>query len=79
MSAELGRPVDYEPASLPGYARELRRQGLPGDYVRVQLLINVIARLGPAARVTGTVEQLLGRPATPLATYLRDHRDAWAA
>jgi len=77
LSAELGRPVGYEPRSLLGYRRELLAQGLPPAYVTVQLLINLIARVGLAAGVTDTVERLLGRPATPLATYLHDLRHCW--
>ena len=77
LSAELGRPIVYLPQSLLGYRRELRGQGLPSAYVTVQLLINLIARVGLAAQVTDTVETLLGRPATTLAAYLHDHRDSW--
>ena len=77
LSAELGRPVDYVPLSLLTYRRELRRRQLPADYVKVQLLINLVARLGLAGKVDGTVEQLLARPATPLAAYLHDRRDDW--
>lgn len=77
LSAELGRAIDYTPPTLLGYRRELRRRGYPSDYATVQLVINVVARLGLAARVTDTVEQLLGRPAAPLATYLHDRRGRW--
>jgi uncharacterized protein YbjT (DUF2867 family) len=79
LSAELGRAITYEPLGLLAYRHELRGQGLPSGYVNVQLLINVIARLGLAAKVNDTMPRLLGRPPTPLATYLHDHRDAWAA
>ncbi len=78
LSAELGRVVGYEPRSLLAYRRELRGSGLPDDFVTVQLVINLVARLGLAARVTGTLEQVLGRPPTSLATYLHDRRDRWA-
>lgn len=77
LSDELGRTISYASPRLATYRRELKRSGLPKDYVNVQLLINVIARLGLAAKVTGAVAQLLGRPPTSLATYLHDDRDAW--
>ena len=77
LSAELRRPINYIPLSLPAYRRELRYQHLPSDYVNVQLLINLVAHLGLAGTVNGTVQQLLGRPATPLATYLHDQRGSW--
>lgn len=79
LSAELGRAIHYTPPTLLGYRRELLRQGYPADYATVQLVINLVARLGLAARVTDTTERLLGRPATALATYLHDRRDRWSA
>jgi len=78
LSAELGRPIGYTSPSLPAYRRELLGQGYPAGYATVQLVINVVARLGLAGRVTDTVEQLLGRPPTALATYLHDRRDRWS-
>jgi len=79
LSAELGRRVTYEPLTLLNCRRELKQQELPAAYVNVQLLISVVARLGLAARVTGTVERLLGRSPTPLATYLHDQRECWTS
>ncbi|MDQ2739078.1 MAG: hypothetical protein M3Y35_10825 [Actinomycetota bacterium] len=77
LSAQLQRPITYEPLTLLVYRKELLRQGLPSGYVTVQLLINVVARLGLAAKTTDTVEQLLTRPPTDLATYLREYRNCW--
>jgi len=77
LSATLGRPIVYEPIGLLRYRRELRERGAPGAFVNVQLLINVVARLGLAAKVDPTMEGLLGRPATTLARYLTDHRHLW--
>lgn len=78
LSAELGRTIIYVPLSMLTYRRELRRRSLPRDYVTVQLLISLVARLGFAAKVTDTVERLLQRPATSLSTYLHDQRNNWA-
>jgi len=78
LSAVLGRPIEYQPIGLWRYWRELRAQGLPKAYVNVQLLINVIARIGQAARVTETVAELLDRPPLTIDDYLEDHRDTWA-
>ncbi len=77
LSAQLQRPITYEPLTLLACRKELLRQGLPSGYVTVQLLINVVARLGLAAKTTDTVEQLLTRPPTDLATYLREYRNCW--
>jgi uncharacterized protein YbjT (DUF2867 family) len=79
LSAMLGRPIDYQAIGLLRYRRELRAQDLPGAYVNVQLLINVVARLGLAARVNDTIRTLLGRPPTTLAAYISDHRALWGA
>ena len=77
LSAELGRPINYEPCGLLAYRRELKGQQLPADYINVQLLINVIARLGLAAKTTDTIANLLHRPPTTLVDYLHQHRDTW--
>ena len=77
LSAVLGRPIDYQPIGLLRYRRELRAEDLPDAYVNVQLLINVIARLGLADRVTETLAELLDRPPLTLDNYLADHRDTW--
>lgn len=57
--------------------QDLRSQSLPSAFVNVQLVINVVARLGLAARVDDTLPRLLGRPATPLSQYVLDHRKLW--
>jgi uncharacterized protein YbjT (DUF2867 family) len=77
LSDELGRPIRYEPCSLLDRRRALREQGADPAYVRVQLVIDVTTRLGLAQRVTRGVEEVLGRPATPLASFVHDHRLSW--
>ena len=77
LSAELGRAVVYEPQGLLAQRRELLRRGQPNGLATVQLVIDLVARLGLAGRVTDTLGQLLGRPPTTLATYLHDRRDRW--
>ena len=44
----------------------------------MQLVIDVTTRLGLAKKVTSGVEDVRGRPATPLASFVHDHRDSWA-
>ena len=77
LSAALGRPIVYQPIGLLRYRSELRAQGLPGAFVNVQLLINVVARVGLAAKVDDTLPRLLGRPARTLQGFLDDHLDEW--
>ena len=77
LSAELGRPIDYQPVGLLTARREMTAQQLPKAYVNVQLLINVVARLGLAAKITDELPQLLGRPPRLLSQYLTDNRECW--
>jgi len=77
LSAALGRPIAYEPIGLLRYRRQLTAQQLPPAFVNVQLLINVIARVGLAARVDPVLPRLLGRPARTLEDYIHDHSDLW--
>jgi uncharacterized protein YbjT (DUF2867 family) len=77
LSAELGRPIDYQPVGLLRLRRELLPAGLKRPYVNVQLAINVIAALGRAGTVTADVERLLGRPGIPLARCIADYAHGW--
>ena len=77
LSAALWRAITYQPVGLLAYRRDLVAEGLPSAFVNVQLLINVVARLGLAARVDDTLPRLLGRPALTLQRYIDDHRDLW--
>jgi uncharacterized protein YbjT (DUF2867 family) len=77
MSAELGRPIHYEPINLLTARRELSAAGFPTTYINVQLLIHVVARLGLADTITSELPQLLGRPPRTLTDYIRDNRDMW--
>ena len=78
LSDELGRQIRYEPCSLLTRRRTLREQGADPAYVRVQIVIDATTRLGLAKRVTSGVEDVLGRPATTLGSFVHDHRDSWA-
>ena len=77
LTAELGRPISYQPIGLLQARNELKAANLPKAYVNVQLLINIVAKLGLAAKITDDVPRLLGHPARTLADYLHDHREQW--
>ena len=77
LSAALGRPIRYEPIGILRYRRELRAAGMPGDYVNVQLLINVVAKLGRAAKIDPTLPRLLDRPPRTLQNYIDDNVQLW--
>ena len=78
LSTKLGRAISYEPASVLGYFRHLRTQGLVLPHAVVQTLLHTGLRRGDAEPVTRTVEDLLGRPARTLDTYLDDNLALWS-
>lgn len=77
LSATLARPIKYEPIGFLRYRRELTVAGSPPDAARVQLMIQFVARLGLAAKVTSDVHRLLGRPATRMTQFIEDFAAAW--
>ncbi len=78
MSEVLGRTIRYEPASVLGYFRHLRGQGLVIAHATVQTVLHTGLRKGDAAPVTDTVTRLLDRPATDLRTYVTANAGLWA-
>lgn len=78
LSVELGRPIRYDSATVPGYFRHLRRRSAPLAQIAVQTILHTGLRRGSAERVDPTLERLLGRPGRTLATYIHDHRSFWA-
>ena len=77
LSSELNRFIRYDRASVLGYALHLYRQHLPAMQILVQTLLHVGLRFGQGATVTADIQQLLGRGATPLHTYVQDHAALW--
>ncbi len=77
LTAALGRTIRYEPAPVLGYARHLRRQGLPVAQVAVQTLLHTGLRRGDAEAVDPTLPRLLGRPARTIEDYVREHAATW--
>lgn len=77
LSAELGRPIVYEPIGLLAARRELVAAGQPVGYANVQTVINAVAKIGLAATVNDQLRHLLGRAPRTIADYVRDQRDTW--
>lgn len=77
LTRELGRPIRYERVGFLRYRKDLRAQGFPTAYVRIQLMINAVARAGFAGRTTQEVARLTGRDARALTESVHDLRDAW--
>lgn len=77
LTAALGRPIRYEPASVLGYVRHLFQQGLPRGAILVQTLLHFLLRFGQGAAVDPTLEQLLGRPGRSVREYITDFAYLW--
>ncbi|AEV84450.1 Prestalk A differentiation protein A [Actinoplanes sp. SE50] len=77
LTEALGRPVSYQPASVGGYLRHLRRQRLPLPQCLVQTVLHTGLRHGQAEQVDPTLARLLQRAPRSMAQYVRDHREVW--
>ncbi len=78
LTQHLGRSIRYEAASLPGYARHLRRdRGLPWAQIAVQTVLHVGLRLGQGETIDPTLQTLLGRRPRTVNEYVRDHAVLW--
>ena len=77
LTEALGRPITYQPATIPGYYQHLKRQGLPTPHALVQTILHAGLRRGDAEPVTDAAEVLLARPPTPLKMYVGDNVQKW--
>ncbi len=78
LSEELGRPIRYEPASLPAYLRHLRRRGFGWGQALLYARLHIGLRWGEGDRPTPDLPSLLGRPPRTMRDYVRDHRQLWS-
>ena len=79
LTETLGRAIRYEPASILGYLRHLRRRGMDWSQVGVQTVLHAGIRFGQAARLDPTLERLLRRSPRTLRNYVQDSRSLWFA
>jgi len=78
LAEVLGRPIRYEPASIPGYARHLRtKRRMPWMQVIVQTVLHVGLRRGDAEQVDPTLARLLDRRPRTVREYIRDSASIW--
>lgn len=71
LSAVMGRTIAYRPSSLLRFIAERRTQNKPLVLRLVMAALYTFQRLGLAAGMTETVQQLLGRPATGFQVYAK--------
>lgn len=72
-----GRPVVYRPIDEDAMRGALLEAGWPADQADTFSRLLSAIREGQRAAVTGDVEAVLGRPATPFTRFAADHVDAW--
>ncbi|MFY1593157.1 SDR family oxidoreductase [Micromonospora sp. WMMD737] len=77
LTEALKRPIHYQPASVSGYLRHLRRQRAPLAQAIVQTILHTGLRRGQAEQVDPTLPHLLGRPPRTLRQYVADHQHHW--
>lgn len=77
LTAELGRPIRYHPASIFGYVRHLLGAKLPLSQALVQAILHFGLRFGQAEAVDPTLDRLLGCQAKTMSTYIHDRRNIW--
>lgn len=77
LTAALGRPIRYRPASVPGYALHLRRRHLPWMQVLVQTVLHVGLRYANASQIDPALGHLLARPPRTIQEYVADHLALW--
>jgi CheY-like chemotaxis protein len=74
----LARPVRYEPISEHDAEGMLRQAGMPPDRIARLLRFYCVVRDGPAAVRSTHIRDVLGRPPTPFASFVRHHGEAWS-
>lgn len=77
LTSALGRPIQYEPASVLGYMWHLSQRNVPRGAVLVQTILHFLLRFGQGATEDPTLEALLGRPGRSIRTYIEEHAELW--
>ncbi|MDZ7680155.1 MAG: NAD(P)H-binding protein [Fodinibius sp.] len=78
LSQNLGRPIEYVPASIPGYLYHLlKRKRLGIMQALVQTILHVGLRFGQAKEIDPTLERLLAKNPRTVEIYIRDHINIW--
>lgn len=78
IAETIGRPLRFEEQSEDWFRDQMARYGMPApgidDYVNI-----LTARIGKAAEVLPTVEQVTGRPPYTYAQWVADHTAAFGS
>lgn len=77
IGEEIGRKVTYLPISDEQFRAAVKGHLTPA-YTELLSYLYGVVRAGHTSVKTDAVPQVLGRPATPFAVFVKDHRSAWA-
>jgi uncharacterized protein YbjT (DUF2867 family) len=78
LTAVLGRPIRYVDVPPEAARASMLQAGMPEWNANAVTDLYAVFASGAAARTTGTVARLLGRPPIPFERFARDHAAAFA-
>jgi uncharacterized protein YbjT (DUF2867 family) len=77
LGEELGRTIRYPAPGLREFHRRVLAAGWDPGFAKIAGRLYFTVRFGMAARITGRLEEILGRPPRSLREYIRDYRPVW--
>lgn len=78
LNKNIGRNIEYIPASIPGYMYHLLRRKKRGvKQSIVQTILHTGLRFGQAEEVDPTLGQLLNQKPNTVESYIQDHDHIW--
>jgi hypothetical protein len=78
LSEVTGRTIEYVIISDEAARASLASFGLPASTVDTVMRLYGLMQAGKRATVTSNIEAITGQPATPFATFARDHVAAFS-
>ena len=80
LSAATGRTVTYRPISMDEARARMEARGVPAQLIEATLAIAAYQKAGGAtAKVSDSVERILGRPPRTIRDFARDYADRFSA
>ena len=73
----LGRQISYANPGAIRFFRTMRKREIPAGLAVFMVIEYLMTKLGKSGLVTGEVERLLGKPATPLKEFVADFAACW--
>jgi ergot alkaloid biosynthesis protein len=78
LSQTSGRAIEHRHVSPAEVRARMVASGVPEDFAEILTMLEGLIRDGAEDRVTGTVQDVTGRPPRSLLEFARQHADAWA-